>query len=87
MGQPEHHEEFPYSVRIETATGQSARVPIAFMNTRQLETFLQTDFKRLVEGAGVKGARIHIERAVTADYEKVLQELAACLHSAALKAA
>jgi hypothetical protein len=48
-----------------------------------LEVFLQSEFKRLAQEAGVKGARIHVERAVAADYEQVLREVAACLFSAA----
>ena len=81
--QPEH----PYSVKIETPTGQSATVPIAFLTPKQVEDFLQFDFKRLAQEAGVKGARIYVERAVTADYEKVLDEVTACLRTAAVKAA
>lgn len=74
--------EFPYFVKIETLSGQSANVPIAFLTRQQVENFLQFDFKRLVEEAGVKGARIHVERASTADYDKVLGEIAACLRTA-----
>ena len=70
--------EYAYSVKIETST-QSANIPIAFMTQSQLENFLQTDFKQLVKRAGIKGARIYIERAPTADYEKVLGEIADCL--------
>ena len=79
--------ESPYCVRIETETGQSATVPIAFLTPKQLEIFLQTEFKRLVQEAGVKGARIHVERAVAADYEQVLREVTACLSSAKKRAA
>jgi hypothetical protein len=79
--------ESPYCVRIETETGQSATVPIAFLTTKQLEIFLQTEFKRLAQEAGVKGARIHVERAVAADYEQVLREVMACLSSAKKRAA
>ena len=43
------------------------------MTAEQVERFLQVDFKRLVEGAGIRGARVHVERAATADYEKVLE--------------
>jgi hypothetical protein len=71
--------EYPYSVKIETSTGQAVNVPIAFMTPKQIENFLQFDFKRLVKEAGVKGARIHVERAMTADYEEVLREVATCL--------
>jgi hypothetical protein len=38
--------------------------------------------RRPAQEAGVKGARIHVERAVAADYEQVLREIAACLFSA-----
>jgi hypothetical protein len=79
--------EYPYSVKIETTTGQSATVGIAFLTPKQVENFLQFDFKRLTQEAGVKGARIHVERAMTADYEKVLHEVTACLRTATVKAA
>jgi hypothetical protein len=79
--------ESPYCVRIETGTGQSSTVPIAFLTSKQLEVFLQTEFKRLAQEAGVKGARIHVERAIAADYEQVLREVAACLSSAKARAA
>jgi hypothetical protein len=74
--------ESPYCVKIETATGQSSTVPIAVLTAKQLEVFLQTEFKRLAQEAGVKGARIHVERAIAADYEQVLREVSACLLSA-----
>jgi hypothetical protein len=76
------HSESPYCVKIETATGQSATVPIAFLTPKQLEVFLQTEFKRLAQEAGVKGARVHVERAMAADYEHVIHEVEACLQSA-----
>ena len=79
--------ESPDCVRIETETGQSSTVPIAFLTAKQLEIFLQTEFKRLVQEAGVRGARIHVERAVAADYEQVLREVATCLFSAKARAA
>jgi hypothetical protein len=41
----------------------------------------------LAQEAGVKGARIHVERAVAADYEQVLREVMACLSSANKRAA
>ena len=74
--------ESPYCVRIETDTGQSSTVPIAFLTPKELEVFLQSEFKRLVQEAGVKGVRVHVERAIAADYEQVLREVAACLFSA-----
>jgi len=79
--------ESPYCVKIETATGQSSTVPIAFLTSKQLEVFLQTEFKRLAQEAGVQGARIHVERAVAADYDQVLREVSACLLSAKKRAA
>lgn len=79
--------ESPYCVKIETGNGQSSTVPIAVLTAKQLETFLQSEFKRLAQEAGVKGARIHVERAVAADYEQVLREVSACLLSAKKRAA
>jgi hypothetical protein len=79
--------ESPYCVKIETGTGQSSTVPIAILTPKQLEVFLQTEFKRLAQEAGIKGARIHVERATAADYEQVLREVAACLLSAKSRAA
>jgi hypothetical protein len=79
--------EYPYSVKIETPTGQSATVLIAFLTPKQVEDFLQFEFKRLAQEAGVKGARIHVERALTAEYEKVISEVTACLRTATVKAA
>ena len=86
MSQPQQP-ELPYFVKIETSTGHTATVPIAFLTTKQVEDFLQVDFKRLVQEAGVKGARIHVERASIADYEKVLADFSACLRSSQSKAA
>jgi hypothetical protein len=79
--------EYPYCVKIEISSGHSASVPLAFLTRQQVESFLQFDFKRLVEEAGLKGARIHVERAVTADYSKVLGDISACLRSAREKVA
>jgi hypothetical protein len=76
-----------YCVRIETETGQSSTVPIAVLTPKQLEVFLQSEFKRLAQEAGVKGARIYVERAIAADFEQVLREVAACLFSAKARAA
>ncbi len=74
--------ESPYCVKIETATGRSTTVPIAVLTTKQLEDLLQIEFKRLAQEAGAKGARVHVERAVAADYEQVIREVVACLRSA-----
>jgi hypothetical protein len=79
--------EYPYFVKVETSTGQSANVPIAFLTRQQVESFLQFDFKRLIEEAGIKGARIHVERATTADYQKVLGEVANCLRTSKVNVA
>lgn len=87
MNQESQQAEYPYFVKIETANGKSANVPIAFLSRAQIEKFLQVDFKRLVEEAGMKGARIHVERATTADYEKVLSEIEACLRNSISQAA
>jgi hypothetical protein len=79
--------ESPYCLRIETENGKSSTVPIAVLTPKQLEIFLQSEFKRLAQEAGVKGARIHVERATAADYEQVLREVAACLSSAKARVA
>ncbi len=79
--------EFPYCVKIETSTGQSAHVPIAFLTRQQVEQFVQSDFKRLVQEAGIKGACIVVEHAETADYDKVLSEVSTCLRTAKAKVA
>ena len=74
--------ESPYCVKIETATGRSTTVPIAVLTPKQLEDLLQLEFQRLAQEAGAQGARVHVERAVAADYEQVIREVAACLRSA-----
>ena len=77
--------EYPFTLKIETMTGQSVTVPIAFMTREQIARFLQTDFKRLAQESGMKGARAHVEQAVCADYNSVVQEVGACFRRAALK--
>src|SRR3954465_8297548 len=79
--------ESPYCVRIETETGQSATVPIAVLTPKQLEIFLQSEFKRLAQEAGVKGARIHVERGIAPYYEQVLREGSAPRSTAKTRAA
>jgi ABC-type Fe3+-hydroxamate transport system substrate-binding protein len=79
--------ESPYCVKIETETGQSVTVPIAVLTPSQLEILLQSEFKKLAQEAGVKGVRIHVERAIAADYEQVLREVRACLSNAKAQAA
>jgi len=78
--------EYPFTLKIETATGQSVTVPIAFLTREQVAKFLQSDFKRITEEAGAKGTRVHVEQATTADYNDVLQEVTAYLRRAGLKA-
>jgi hypothetical protein len=73
--------ESPYSVKIETATGKSTTLPIVILTPKQLEDLLQIQFQRLTQEAGAKGARIHVERAVAADYEQVVREMTARLLS------
>ena len=51
----------PYSVRIETPTGKSTALPHALLTPKQAEE-LQAEFKRLAQDAGVKGARINVQR-------------------------
>ena len=87
MASETQQSESPYSVKIETATGRSTTVPIVVLTPKQLEDFLQVEFKKLAQEAGVKGARVHVERAVAADYEQVMREVAACLRSAKTSAA
>lgn len=74
--------ESPYSVKIESSTSKSTTIPIVVLSPKQLEDFLQVEFKRLAQEAGVKGVRVHVERAVAADYEQVIRDVAACLRSA-----
>ncbi len=80
--QPRH----PYSVKIQTPTGKSAALPVTLLTPKQAEE-VQVEFKRLAHEAGVKGARINVQRAVADDYEKVIREAKACLRTAAAKAA
>jgi hypothetical protein len=79
--------ESPYSVKIETATGKSTTLPIVILTPNQLEDFLQIQLKRLPQEADVKGTRVHVERAIAADYEQVIREVATCLRSAKATAA
>jgi hypothetical protein len=79
--------EYPYTLQIETSTGQSVTVPIAFLTREQVARFLQSDFKRITQEAGVNGTRVNIEQAVTANYDDVLQEVTAHLRRASLKKA
>jgi hypothetical protein len=76
----------PYSVKIETATGKPATLPLTLLTPKQAED-VQAEFKRLAHEAGVKGARINVQRVIADDYEKVVREAKARLRYAAPKAA
>ncbi len=79
--------EYPYSVKLEISDGQAISMQIVFLTRSQVENLLQCDFMRLVQEASIKGARIHVERLTTPDYEEALSELAASLAAATPKAA
>jgi hypothetical protein len=81
------HVAYPYFVKIETSAGQSATISVAFLTAKQIENLFQSDFKRLVQEAGMAGARIHVEPAVTANYETVLQDVASCLRTGTMRVA
>ena len=76
----------PYSVKIETPTGKSATLPVTLLTPKQAED-VQAEFKRLAHEAGVKGARINVQRVIADDYEKVVREAKARLRYATAKAA
>ncbi len=50
-----------YSVKIETPTGKSATLPVTLLTPKQAEQ-VQVEFKRLAHEAGIKGARIDVQR-------------------------
>ncbi len=77
---------YPYSVNIETATGKPATLPVTLLTPKQVEE-VQVEFKRLAQEAGIKGARINVQRVIADDYEKVIREAKARLRYAAPKAA
>jgi hypothetical protein len=79
--------ECPLAVTVETSAGQSVIVPFASLTREQVATFLQVDFKRLVQQVGLKGARVHVQHAQTVGYNKLLEETEAYLRRAAIKAA
>jgi predicted RNA-binding protein with PUA-like domain len=76
----------PYAVKIETTTGKSATLANTLLTPKQVEQ-VQLEFKRLAHEAGVKGARISVQRVTADDYEKVIHEAKACLRTAVAKAA
>ncbi len=77
---------FPYSVKISTATGTDAILPLTLLTSKEAER-LQVEFKKIAQDAGVRGARISVHRLTTNGYDGVLQEAKACLRKAAPKAA
>jgi hypothetical protein len=76
----------PYSVKIETPTGRSATLSNTLLTPKQVEE-IQLEFKRLAHEAGVKGARISVQRVTADDYDKVMHEAKACLRTARATAA
>ena len=76
----------PYSVKINAAAGTSATLPITLLTPKQAE-HLQVEFKKIAHDAGVRGARISVQRLAVDDYDKVLHEAKACLRKAMPKAA
>jgi hypothetical protein len=79
--------EYPFTVTIETSTGESFAVPIASLTREQVANFLQFDFKRLAQEAGISGARVHVQLAETADYSDVLEEVGTTLRGGLRRAA
>jgi hypothetical protein len=76
----------PYSVKINTAASTGATLPITLLTPNQAEE-LQVEFKKIAHDAGVRGARISVQRVAVDDYDKVLHEAKACLRKAMPKAA
>ncbi len=70
-----------YSVKIETATGKSTTLPLTLLTPKQAEE-VRVEFKRLAHEAGVKGARIDVQRVTPDDYGKIIHEAKACLRTA-----
>jgi len=84
---PKSHQPLhPYSVKIETPTGKSTALSVTLLTAKQAEE-VQVEFKRLAHEAGIKGARINVQRVIADDYEKVIREAKACLRTAMAKAA
>jgi len=77
---------FPYSVKISTAGGARATLPITQLTPKQAEE-LQVEFKKIARDAGVRGARISVQRLAIDNYDRVLHEAKACLRKAMPKAA
>src|SRR3989442_8824395 len=73
MTRKAHQPLHPYSVKIESPTGKSAALPVTLLTPKQAEE-VQVEFKRLAHEAGIKGARINVQRVVADDYEKAISE-------------
>ena len=67
----------PYSVKIETPTGKSATLPVTLLTPKQAEQ-VQVEFKRLAHEAGIKGARINVQRVVADDRRSSVRRRRAC---------
>ena len=76
----------PYSVKIATPTGRCATLANTLLTPKQAE-HIQLEFKRLAHEAGVKGARVTVQRVIADDYDKIMHEVKACLRTAVSKAA
>jgi hypothetical protein len=76
----------PYSVKIETATGKPTSVPVTLLTPKQAEE-VQSEFKKMAQDTGVKGARIQVQRVSAGDYERIVREAKAALRAAARTAA
>ena len=81
-----HQAVHPYSVKIETATGRAASLPLTLLTPTQVEQ-ARIEFKRMAQGAGIKGARIDVQRVAADDYHRVIHEAKASLRKAKAKAA
>jgi len=77
---------FPYSVKISTAVGAHVTLPITQLTPKQAQE-LQVEFKKIARDAGVRSARISVQRLAIDNYDKVLHEAKACLRKAMPKAA
>jgi hypothetical protein len=86
MTPKKHQPLHPYSVKIVTPTGKCATLPLTLLTPKQVKD-VQIEFKRSAQEAGIKGARIAVQRIAADDYERVLREAKACLRTVMAKAA
>jgi len=73
-------------VKINTAAGTGATLPITLLTPKQAEE-LQVEFKKIAHDAGARGARISVQRLAVDDCAKVLHEAKTRLRKAMPKAA